>query len=51
MVSIYERKGSISNELKLRPELNSLSKLLVIANLESALYGKGPFTLFAPTDE
>merc|ERR1711928_8472 len=51
MVSIYERKGSISNELKLRPELNSLSKLLVIANLESALYGKGPFTLFAPTDD
>jgi len=51
MVSIYERKGSIANELKRLPGFISLSKLLVIADLESALHGKGPFTLFAPTDE
>jgi len=51
MVSVYERKGSIPNELRRCPKFNSLSKLLSVADLESALHGKGPFTLFAPSDD
>jgi transforming growth factor-beta-induced protein len=51
MVNIYEREGSIGRELKRCPTFQTLSKLLAIAGLEDALHAKGPYTLFAPTDE
>lgn len=51
MVSIYEKKGTITKELKRCPTFKSLSKYLWIADAEGALHGKGPFTVFAPTDK
>lgn len=51
VVSIYERGGSIVKELERCPVFKSLSKLINVAGLNDALHAKGPFTLFAPTDE
>lgn len=51
MVSIYEREGSIVKELRRCPVFKTLSKLITIAELADALHEKGPFTVFAPSDE
>ena len=51
MVSIYDRDGSIVKELRRCPVFKTLSKLITIADLTDALHGKGPFTLFAPSDK
>ena len=51
VVSIYERGGSIAKELVRCPIFKTLSKLISVAELNDALHEKGPFTLFAPTDE
>jgi uncharacterized surface protein with fasciclin (FAS1) repeats len=51
MVSIYERGGTIVKQLGRCPSFKTLTKLITIAGLTDALHAKGPFTLFAPSDE
>jgi len=51
MVNIYERQGTIIKELKRLPTFKTLSNLLKVADLETALHDEGPYTLFAPTDD
>ncbi|EFX70414.1 hypothetical protein DAPPUDRAFT_13889, partial [Daphnia pulex] len=51
MVSIYERGGTIVKQLGRCPSFKTLTKLITIAGLNDALHAKGPFTLFAPSDD
>jgi len=50
-VHIYERGGTIVKELSRCPAFKFATKLIGIAGMWELLHEKGPFTLFAPTDE
>lgn len=44
-------KSDIMEGLSARPEFSTLVELVKAAGLDDALKGKGPFTVFAPTNE
>lgn len=43
--------ASITDTIARQPELSTLNKLIVTADLADTLKASGPFTIFAPTNE
>lgn len=50
MVSLYGKEGTIGKEIASCPNFKILTKMIAVAELQGTLHGRGPFTLFAPTD-
>lgn len=50
-VKLVEFPGTIVEAAVATPELSTLVSLVTAANLVDALSGKGPFTVFAPTND